>query len=75
VQLRHHQEGAQDELIAAFRAIQARTPAVQDLVLDLRDNSGGFLYIAQTAASMIAGPTSEGQVFERAACTTTSARR
>jgi hypothetical protein len=58
-----HATGAQDDLITAFRQIQAA--GVADLVLDLRNNSGGFLYIAQTAASMIAGPTSEGQVFEQ----------
>ncbi|HEY0825406.1 MAG TPA: S41 family peptidase, partial [Ramlibacter sp.] len=65
VQLRNHQAGAQDELIAAFRAIQAHTPAVQDVILDLRDNTGGFVYVALTAASMISGPASNGQLFER----------
>lgn len=58
-----HETGAQDDLITAFRQIQ--TAGVADLVLDLRNNSGGFLYIAQTTASMITGPASEGQVFEQ----------
>ena len=58
-----HDIGAQDDLITAFRELQSR--GVQDLVLDLRRNSGGFLYIALTAASMITGPASNGQVFER----------
>ncbi|HEX7892246.1 MAG TPA: S41 family peptidase, partial [Ramlibacter sp.] len=58
-----HDLGAQDDLIAAFQQLQAA--GVQDLILDLRNNSGGFLYIALTAASMIAGLSSEGQVFER----------
>ena len=38
---------------------------MQDLVLDIRFNSGGFLYIAQTAASMVTGPEKAGQVFEQ----------
>lgn len=58
-----HEFGAQDDLITAFRQIQPQ--GVQDLVLDLRDNSGGYLYVAQTAASMIVGPANEGQVFEQ----------
>ena len=45
-----------------------RDAAVQterfDLVLDLRQNTGGFLYVALAAASMITGPGAEGQVFE-----------
>jgi len=59
-----HSKGAQDALISAFRDMQSA--AVQDLVLDLRYNSGGFLYIAQAAAAMVAGPAASGQVFERA---------
>jgi hypothetical protein len=62
IQFRDHASGAQDELITAFQ--QVRNAGVQDLVLDLRLNSGGFLYIADTAASMIAGPSAEGKVFE-----------
>lgn len=58
-----HDTGAQDHLINAFRDLQAGN--VQDLVLDLRNNAGGYLYIALSAASMIAGPSSEGKVFER----------
>ncbi|MGZ5270393.1 MAG: S41 family peptidase [Ramlibacter sp.] len=59
-----HSQGAQDALITAFRGMQAA--AVQDLVLDLRYNPGGFIYIAQSAAAMVAGPGAGGQVFERA---------
>nr|WP_255481805.1 MULTISPECIES: S41 family peptidase [Ramlibacter] len=65
-----HRQGAQDALITAFQGL--KTAAIQDLVLDLRYNPGGFLYIAQTAAAMVAGPSVEGQVFERL---TYSARR
>jgi hypothetical protein len=58
-----HDEGAQDALIPAFQRM--RDEQVADLVLDLRYNSGGYLYIALAAASMVAGPQSEGQVFEQ----------
>ncbi len=57
-----HSRGAQDALITAFKGL--RDAAIQDLVLDLRYNSGGFIYIAQTAASMVAGPGVDGQLFE-----------
>lgn len=63
IQFNDHDVGAQDDLIDAFR--QVRDAGAQDLVLDLRFNSGGFLYIALTAASMVTGPASQGQVFER----------
>ncbi|HVE52459.1 MAG TPA: S41 family peptidase, partial [Ramlibacter sp.] len=59
-----HDVGAQDDLIAAVRTLQ-QGAGVQDLVLDLRNNSGGYLYIALTAASMITGPQGNGQVFEQ----------
>ncbi len=58
-----HHEGAQDALIAAIENLKAS--GVQDLVLDMRFNSGGFLYVAQTAASIVTGPEKEGQVFEQ----------
>jgi hypothetical protein len=58
-----HDTGAQDELIAAFESL--RGAGIDDLVLDMRYNTGGFLYVAQAAASMVAGPQSEGQVFEQ----------
>ncbi|RYY59751.1 MAG: hypothetical protein EOO24_60340, partial [Comamonadaceae bacterium] len=55
--------GTQDDMIAAFRAL--RGEGVRDLVLDLRANSGGFLYVALAVASMVAGPAAEDKVFER----------
>ena len=58
-----HTEGAQDELITAFDKL--RTAGVDDLVLDMRYNAGGFLYIALTAASLVTGPQSEGRIFEQ----------
>ena len=58
-----HSHGAQDALISAFQGL--RDVGIQDLVLDLRYNPGGFLYIANTVAAMVAGPRADGQVFER----------
>jgi carboxyl-terminal processing protease len=46
-----HYANAQDQLIEAFR--QMARNATTDLVLDLRYNTGGFLYIASTLASML----------------------
>lgn len=63
LQLRNHDEGSQDELITAFRQLQPQ--GIQDLVLDLRNNTGGFVYVALTAASMITGPENNGRIFER----------
>jgi hypothetical protein len=63
IQFDNQMTGAQDELIGAFQQVKAN--GAQDLVLDLRRNSGGFLYVGLTAASMVTGPGSEGQVFEQ----------
>ncbi len=63
IQFNDHATGAQDDLINAFRNV--RDSGLQDLVLDLRQNSGGFLYIALTAASMITGPQNNGKIFEQ----------
>jgi len=54
-----------DELITAFTFFNANN--VQDLILDLRYNSGGYLYVAQTLASYIAGntPGSAGETFAK----------
>ena len=56
-------QGSQDEVIAAFQQLQPQ--GINDLVLDLRDNTGGFVYTALTTASMITGAASNGRVFER----------
>ena len=58
-----HSQGAQDQLIAAFETL--RNTGVDDLVLDMRYNTGGFLYVAQAAASMVTGPGSQGRIFEQ----------
>jgi C-terminal processing protease CtpA/Prc len=51
-----------DELLAAFAFFKANN--VKDLILDLRYNSGGYLYIAQELASYIVGNNKgSGSVF------------
>lgn len=45
---------------------QLKTAGVTDLVLDLRYNGGGLLYIASELAYMIAGPeNANGKIFEQ----------
>jgi len=53
---------AEGKLITAFQGMQ--TAGVSDLVLDLRYNGGGYLYIASQVAYMIGGATTSGRVFE-----------
>ncbi len=53
-------EGA---LIDAFT--QLRAAGVTDLVLDLRYNLGGYVYISSQVAYMIAGAKTDGKIFER----------
>ena len=58
-----HIATAEGELVAAFAQLQSA--GVQDLVLDIRYNGGGYLDIASEVAYMIAGPTpTAGQTFE-----------
>lgn len=59
-----HIRTAEEPLISAIE--QMRAANVNELVLDLRYNGGGFLYLASQLAYMIAGPArSAGQTFER----------
>jgi carboxyl-terminal processing protease len=59
-----HVATSEAQLVAAVE--QLRSAAVQDLVLDLRYNGGGYLAIASQLAYMIAGPTSTaGKTFEQ----------
>jgi carboxyl-terminal processing protease len=59
-----HLATAEPQLIAAVNAF--RSAGITDLVLDMRYNGGGYLYIASQLAYMIAGGArTEGQVFER----------
>jgi carboxyl-terminal processing protease len=52
-----------DELASAFAAFKAN--GIKDLILDLRYNSGGYLYIAQTLASYIGGDVLQDKVFAK----------
>jgi hypothetical protein len=63
IRLDDFESGAQDDMITAVRTV--RDGGAQDLVLDLRANSGGYLYIALTVASMVTGPSAEDKVFEQ----------
>ena len=55
---------AEAQLIEAFNYLKSQS--VTDLVLDLRYNGGGYLFIASELAYMIAGQARVGsQVFER----------
>jgi hypothetical protein len=55
---------AEADLISAFANFSA-APGISDLVLDLRYNGGGYLYIASEVAYMVAGAArANNQVFE-----------
>jgi hypothetical protein len=59
-----HIATSEAQLIDAVTALKA--DGIQDLILDIRYNGGGFLDIANELAFMIAGPTpTTGQIFER----------
>jgi C-terminal processing protease CtpA/Prc len=58
-----HNYPAEGQLIAAIR--QFRTAGVSDLIIDLRYNGGGLLYIASQLAYMVAGPATGGKIFEK----------
>lgn len=59
-----HLGTAEADLIAAFNALQAA--GAQELVMDMRYNGGGYLYVAAELAYMIAGPArTSGKVFEQ----------
>jgi C-terminal processing protease CtpA/Prc len=51
------------ELVNAFAYFKAND--IKDLILDLRYNTGGYLNIAQTLASYIAGDGVQGSVFAK----------
>ena len=51
------------ELANAFATF--KTAGIKDLILDLRYNTGGYLNIAQTLASYIAGDSKKGSTFAK----------
>ena len=61
-----HLRNAEAGLIDAFRTFSEVPGGVEDLIIDMRYNSGGYLYIASQLAYMIAGgAATAGRVFER----------
>lgn len=58
-----HSSAAQDQLISAIGVLRGSN--VRDLVLDMRYNAGGFLYVAQSLASMVTGAANDNKLFER----------
>ena len=63
VQFNDHIATAEAGLINAFTLFQSA--AIDELVIDLRYNGGGFLYLASEVASMVAGANVNGKVFEQ----------
>lgn len=58
-----HIATAEDPLIVAMRRFLAI--GIDELVIDVRYNGGGYLYIANDLASMIGGARVQNRVFER----------
>ncbi|MBW8900965.1 MAG: PDZ domain-containing protein [Massilia sp.] len=58
-----HNAVAEQQLISAFTNLKSQ--GVTDLVLDMRYNGGGYLYIASELAYMVAGPGTAGKTFEQ----------
>lgn len=58
-----HIATAESQLVNAITSL--RNAGIQDLILDLRYNGGGYLDIASELAYMIAGNLTTGQTFER----------
>src|SRR6185369_15131791 len=54
---------SENQLISAMTYFQQQ--GVNELVLDLRYNTGGYLFIAEEVASMIGGAAVQGAVFEK----------
>ena len=68
VQFNDHIASSERQLVEAFNTLKAQNAT--DLVLDMRYNGGGFLYIASELAYMIAGPArtynaGQSRVFEK----------
>ncbi|MBC3872268.1 S41 family peptidase [Undibacterium flavidum] len=58
-----HIATASDPLVNSLREFKEQ--GINDLVLDVRYNGGGYIYIANEVASMIAGTKAQGHVFEQ----------
>ena len=61
-----HLRTAEAGLIDAVRTFNAVSGGIEDLIVDMRYNGGGYLYIASQLGYMIAGAAATaGQTFER----------
>lgn len=58
-----HLYTSEQELIDAMQFLKQQ--GIDELVLDMRYNPGGYLFIAEEAASMIGGAAVQGKIFER----------
>lgn len=58
-----HIATSEQKLISAINTL--RNAGIQDLILDVRYNGGGYLAIASELAYMIAGNMTSGRIFER----------
>jgi len=58
-----HNAASEQQLVDAFTTL--KNQGATDLVLDMRYNGGGLLYIASELAYMVAGPSSDGKTFDR----------
>lgn len=58
-----HNAASEQQLIDAFTSL--KNQGATDLVLDMRYNGGGLLYIASELAYMVAGPSTSGKTFDR----------
>jgi len=58
-----HSISAAKPLIEAGKTFLEKGEGVDDLIIDLRYNGGGILFISQLLSSMIAGSSKEGQTF------------
>jgi len=64
LQFHDHNAVAESALVNAFTTL--RNAGIQDLVLDMRYNGGGYLSVASELAYMIAGPqATSGKTFEK----------
>jgi hypothetical protein len=58
-----HNAVSEQQLVTAITTL--KNGGATDLVLDMRYNGGGLLYVASELAYMIAGPASAGKTFEQ----------
>lgn len=63
LQFNQHNIPAEGELL--FAMLQFRNAGIQDLIVDMRYNRGGYLFVASEMAAMIAGPQVDGKIFEK----------